>query len=228
MSSLLADHPAYLVGVGLHRYQKASDTPYLTLGLTAVREALADAGLRFSDVGSAYVASTMLGIAPGRVRLRFLGASGLSIAQVENASASGSSAFRIACLEVASGECDLALAVGVDKPSVPNLAPAKAGLRGLMAGPPVIHFALIASRYMERHGATREQIAEVAVKNHGNAARNPWAQLQKPRTRAEVLADPPVAGILTRAVRPARASSPVRATGSRTWSGSARSAWSTF
>ena len=34
-----------LVGIGLHRYQRKSDTTYVSLGLTAVREALADAGI---------------------------------------------------------------------------------------------------------------------------------------------------------------------------------------
>ena len=36
--------PVYVVGTGLHRYQRLSETPYVTLGLTAVREALHDAG----------------------------------------------------------------------------------------------------------------------------------------------------------------------------------------
>ena len=31
--------PVYVVGIGLHRYQRLSETPYVTLGLTAVREA---------------------------------------------------------------------------------------------------------------------------------------------------------------------------------------------
>jgi acetyl-CoA acetyltransferase len=48
--------------------------------------------------------------------LRHLGASGLAITQVENASASGSTAVRQAALEVASGVSDLALALGIDKP----------------------------------------------------------------------------------------------------------------
>lgn len=198
MSDLLRDRPVFVVGAGLHRYQRASPTPYVALGLAAVRRALADAGLGFADVDSAYVASVMLGAAPGRAMLRYLGASGLSIAQVENASASGSSAFRLACLEVASGECDVALAVGVDKPGPLSLASARVGPGSLGGGPPAVGFALLARSYLHRHGATREQLAGVAVKNHGNAARNPYAHFQKPRTLDDVLRDAPIAGVLTR------------------------------
>ena len=41
----LADRPVHVVGIGLHPYQRRSDTSYLALGLTAVRQALDDAGL---------------------------------------------------------------------------------------------------------------------------------------------------------------------------------------
>ena len=42
--------PVYVVGIGLHRYQRLSETPYVTLGLTAVREALADAAIDWRSV----------------------------------------------------------------------------------------------------------------------------------------------------------------------------------
>jgi acetyl-CoA acetyltransferase len=196
--SLLDQRPVYVVGIGLHRYQRPSDTTYVELGLTAVREALADAGVAWTDVGSAYVGTVMLGMAPGRAMLRYLGATGLAITQVENASASGSSAFRLACLDVASGESDVALALGVDKPGMPNLAPAKAGLQSLVGGlAPVSHFALLTNDYMHRYSVSAEDVAEVAVKNHNNAAKNPYAQFQKPRTLADVMGKPPVSGTLT-------------------------------
>ena len=40
---LSAFRPAYVIGIGLHRYQRATDTPYPVLGLAAVRQALRDA-----------------------------------------------------------------------------------------------------------------------------------------------------------------------------------------
>jgi acetyl-CoA acetyltransferase len=63
---------------------------------------------------------------------------------------------------------------------------------------PFTHFALLAQRYMDRHGATPEDFARVAVKNHGNGAHNRYAQRQQARTLAEVMNDPPISGALTR------------------------------
>jgi hypothetical protein len=46
MARALKDlRPAYVVGIGLHRYQFLSATTYIELGLAAVRAALADANI---------------------------------------------------------------------------------------------------------------------------------------------------------------------------------------
>ncbi|WP_264861317.1 beta-ketoacyl synthase N-terminal-like domain-containing protein, partial [Klebsiella pneumoniae] len=82
--------------------------------LTPIRAALADAGLEWPAVETAYVANARLPMAAGRPILRHLGATGLPLIHIENASASGSAAFRQACIEVASGMVDVALAVGLD------------------------------------------------------------------------------------------------------------------
>jgi len=195
--SLLQQRPVYVVGIGLHRYQKKSERSYIELGLTAVREALDDAGIPWASVESAIVGNALLGMAPGRAMLRHLGASGLSIAQVENASASGSTAFRQACLEVASGTSDVALALGVDKPGTVPASMSWTGTERLSPVSPITSFALLMSDYMHRYGVSAEQIAEVAVKNHGNAAHNRYAQFQRERTLEEVMRHP-VAGSLTR------------------------------
>ncbi len=192
--------PVYVVGIGLARYSKPSETSFVELGLTAVRAALEDAELIWTAVDSATVGTATLGIAAGRAFLRYLGATGLSIAQVENASASGSTAFRQACLEVASGIAEVGLAVGVDKAAPVTRAASKAGIPSL-AGPaliPAASFAMMASVAMERHGYTVEDLARVSVKNHGNAAQNPYAHFQKARTLEEVLGEPRIAGCLTR------------------------------
>ena len=117
--------PVYVVGIGLHRYQRLSETPYVTLGLTAVREALADAALQWRSVESAYTGTVLIGMAASRPMLRHLGATGIPMAQVENASASGATAFRQACIDVASGLTDVSIAVGVDKPGPISMAPGK-------------------------------------------------------------------------------------------------------
>ncbi|MCP3985514.1 MAG: thiolase family protein [bacterium] len=192
--------PVRVIGIGLHPYQRASDTSYVTLGLRAVREALTDAGVAWTDVEAAYNGTALLGMAPTRAMLRHLGATGLPVLQVENASASGSSAVAQASLAVASGVCDVALAMGVDKPGMMNVASAKAGVRDLSGSRilPFTHFALLANEYMRRHGARPEHLAQVAVKNSRNGAHNPYAQRQKARSLEEVLAPPFISGSLTR------------------------------
>lgn len=199
MSHLLQERAVQVVGIGMHPYQFPSDAPYVQLGLTAVRESLRDAGLAWPQVQAAYVGTAAIGMAAGRVMLRHLGSTGLEVTQVENASASGSSAFRLACLAVASGEHEVVLAVGVDKFGHGRRASGSDGLHSLSptAAVPVSKFALLARRYLRDAGLPAEAMARVAVKNHGNAALNPYAQFRKPRSLEQVLGSPKVAGDLT-------------------------------
>jgi acetyl-CoA acetyltransferase len=191
--------PVHVVGIGLHRYQRATDTPYVSLGLDAVRAALEDASLPWDAVDSAITSTVNVGFAAGRTMLRYLGATGIPMLQVENASASGSTAFRLACLEVATGVSEVVLAVGVDKVALPNMAPTKTGVTDLVASRmlPFTHFALLADAYLHRWDLPPEVLGQVAVKNHANGAANPAAQRQKVRTLEEVMAEP-IAGPLTR------------------------------
>jgi len=197
--SLWKQRPVYVAGVGLHRYQFPTQTPYVQLGLAAVREALADAAVDWAAVESAYVGTGAIGMAAGRVMLRHLGSTGLAVQQVENASASSSTAFRLACLDVAGGASEIAIAIGVDKFGDGRRASSKDGLERLSptALVPAVRYALLADHYRRRYHVQRETLAQVAVKNHGYAARNPYAQFRKSRTLEQVLASNPIAGDLT-------------------------------
>jgi acetyl-CoA acetyltransferase len=192
--------PVHVVGIGLHPYQRPSDTPYTTLGVKAVGDALADAGIEWKDVETAYTGTATTAMGLSRLMYRHFGSTGIPMAQVENASASGSTAVRQACIDVAAGLADVAIAVGLDKPLKFGMPQSAAGLRDLVGGRvvPFTHFALLANRYMHDHGATDEQFALVAVKNSENGALNPNAQRQKARTLEEVLAPPLISGPLTR------------------------------
>jgi acetyl-CoA acetyltransferase len=192
--------PVRVVGIGLHPYQRPGATPYTALGVHAVRAALADAGLAWKHVECAYTGTATTAMGLSRLMYRHLGATGIPMAQVENASASGSTAFRQACIDVAAGIADVAIAVGVDKPLAVSMPQRAAGIRDLAGDrlSPVTHFALLANRYIYEHGATAEQLAGVAVKNSRNGALNPNAQRRKARTLEEVLAPPLISGPLTR------------------------------
>jgi len=200
MSRRLSElRPVYVVGIGWHRYQNPSETSYVTLGLTAIRAALADAKLEWPLVESSYIGTGLLGMAAGRAMLKHLGASGRPLVHIENASASGSAAFRHACIEVAAGISDVALAIGCDKrnPVVRGFTRTGIGTLADDAIVPFTHFALLTNEYAARYRVTPADIARVAVKNHGNGAKNPHAQRQQARTLEEVLAGKPISGTLT-------------------------------
>lgn len=189
--------PVYVVGVGWHRYQSLSQTSYVELGLTAVRAALADAGIEWVGVDESFVGTGMLGMAIGQPMLRHLGALGRPVVHVENASASGSAAFRLGCVNVAAGLSDVALVLGVDKPRAIYRAPT--GVRGLAddAIMPFSYFSMVTEAYIDRYGGSIEDVAMIAVKNHGNGALNPHAHRQRVLTLEDVLGGKKVAGSLT-------------------------------
>ena len=200
MAKTLKDlRPVYVVGIGWHRYQPLSDTPYVMLGLPAIRQALADAGIAWPDVESSYIGTGLLGMAAGRAMLKHLGATGRPLVHIENASASGSAAFRHACIEVAAGMADVSLAVGVDKPGIVQRAFTKTGIGNLAddAIVPFTHFALLTNEYADKHGVKPQDVALVAVKNHRNGALNPNAHRQQARSLEEILGGKPVSGTLT-------------------------------
>ena len=198
MAGQLGDlRPVYVVGVGWHRYQPLSETSYVALGLAAVRAALADAGIEWAGVDESFVGTGLLGMAVGQPMLRHMGALGRPVVHVENASASGSAAFRLGCVNVAAGLSEVALVLGVDKPAKVYRAPTGVPALAEDAIVPFTHFSLLAEEYVSRYGASVEDVAMVAVKNHGNGARNPNAHRQRARTLEEVLGGKQVAGSLT-------------------------------
>lgn len=199
-----------VIGVGLHRYGKWQDKKPKDLARTAIEGALSTAGLQWKDMQSAWCGHTSLGMTAGARLFAQLGQTGLSITNVENASATGSYAFRGAYLEVASGEFDVALALGIDmmprrepsaaaapKPEKPAEPKASKDSKEKPPTGPMLKFAQDARAHMEKYGTTIDQIAQVSVKQHYNAARNPYAQYQEEVTLAQVHAAREVAAPLT-------------------------------
>ncbi|MFG2648968.1 thiolase family protein [Streptomyces sp. NPDC048436] len=197
MSRITDLRPVYVVGIGLHPYQYPTGTSYIELGLRAVREALADGGITWPSIDAAFVGTARLGMAAGVPMLRYLGMTGIPVSQVENASATGSTAFRQAVAEVAGGLAEAAIAVGVDKP-LGKIAAPDTGITPISPAfdVPFARYALLTERYLADSGYTKEQIGLVAVKNHGNGALNPYAQRRKKRSLEEVLRPPYVGGSL--------------------------------
>ena len=178
-----------MVGAGLHRYGVFPEKNAIELGTVAIHRALDDAGCQWTDIEAVYCGTVRLGMSAGHNICRHMGTTGLAITNVENASASGSSAFREAYLAVAAGEHDVILALGVDKlvePPAKFLQEDAAGKQTSALKLPVHSFAELAQYYMQTYGITREHLAQVSVKSHYNASLNPYAHFQRAITLEEV------------------------------------------
>ena len=117
------------------------------------------------------------------------------LARTELVCASGQAAIRHAWACVASGLSDVAVAFGVEKMFMPDMAEAHTNMScaldrewdgiNVLSAPPF--FAMIAQRHMHEFGTTEEQMAQVCVKNHRYASMNPLAQFPKEVTVQNVL-----------------------------------------
>jgi len=111
----------YVVGVGMTRFAKHLNRTEKDLVGTAVERALKDAEVPIKDIQSAVFSNSLWGYfteqhcIKGQVALRPLGIEGIPITNVENACASGSTALHTAWLQVASGQHDCVMALGVEK-----------------------------------------------------------------------------------------------------------------
>src|SRR5690349_12175508 len=93
-----------VLGVGMHRFGMYYDGgANNVMAREAGMEALKDANLSFRDVNAAYVGHIFAPVMAGVRVMKEFGLTGLPVQRIENASATGSAAFREACMNVASG-----------------------------------------------------------------------------------------------------------------------------
>lgn len=190
-----------VAGVGVHSFGKFIDKSLKELGRVAVNHALEDAGLTPRDIQVAYFGNAYGGLILGQESVRgqtvllHAGIAEIPVINIENACASGSSAFREAWLCVASGLYDVALALGAEKLFCDNTPKTMAAI-ATSSDTEVVGgtgwsfpawYALNTRMYMQEYGATQEHFAKVVVKNTQNGALNPHAQFHKPLTVEEVL-----------------------------------------
>ena len=197
-----------IIGVGMTRFGKWLNRTLQDLGREAVWNAIEDANVTAKDIELAYVGN---GLGPqltelkgtiGQHILTSAGIFGIPVVNVENACSSGSTALRGAYLEVASGNCDLALALGVEKLYCGDSARSAAAMAqgttlaklGFMF---VALYSMQLRKWVEKYGVSKEQFAKVVVKNSYNGSLNPYAQFRKPMTIEEVLNSRVVAEPLT-------------------------------
>lgn len=207
--------PVAVVGTGITRFGRFPQTGLKALSRDVAAAAIADAGARAADVDSVFFANAVAGVITGQEMIRGQAAlretalAGTPIFNVENACASGSSAFHLAWLAVASGRSDCTLVVGAERLTHHDKrVPLDALARGVdldeprppSSGGGSIFMELYAAKaraWMHETGVTREDLARVVVKSRMAAAVNPDAQFREPTTVEAVLGSRTVADPLT-------------------------------
>lgn len=191
----------YVLGVAMTRFGKLLDRSLKDLAYEPVWNAIRESNIDPHDIDIAFVGNAYAGLITGQesmrgqVMLREVGINRIPIINVENACASSSTAFYLAHKAVASGQSELALALGVEKLFCDDTGRSLKALSTSsdleVEGRMGILFAGIYSMrvraHMEKYGLTLEQFAKVAVKNHDNGALNPLAQYRNRVSVEEVL-----------------------------------------
>ena len=183
-----------VVGIGQLPVEKASALSLRQLGGEAIRRALEDASV---DRVDALFASNMLADEiQGQKHIASLIAEeanlfGVEALQVRAAMAGGAAAIRVAFLSVASGEADLAIAVGAEKMSegvaTPALSKALDAMRDVPDGATMISKnADLKRMYLDRYNVPEEGLVNFPVVAHDNARSNPFALYKKTISPSEV------------------------------------------
>jgi acetyl-CoA acetyltransferase len=223
----------YVAGIAMTVFGRHLERSLHDLAGEALIRALADAGCTAPQLGAAYYAGITNGplqgqiSIPGQVVFSKIGIEGIPVYNVENACASGSSAFNLAVQSLKAGTTDVALALGAEKMNIPDKAKSFAIFEGGwdvsrveetyttlvkmgegITPPPgsesdrpyskfMAVYAAFCRWHMKTFGTTQRQIAAVCAKNHQHSVHNPWSQFRKPFTIEEVLAAPPITYPLT-------------------------------
>ncbi|HSQ69719.1 MAG TPA: thiolase family protein [Steroidobacteraceae bacterium] len=223
----------YVAGIAMTVFGRHTERSLENLAGEALVRALADAGCTARQLDIAYYSGMTNGLLqgqiaiPGQVIFSKIGIEGIPVHNVENACASGSSAFNLAVQSLKAGTADVALVIGAEKMNIPDKAKAFAIFEGgwdvsraeenaatlLEMGEGVIPppgsesdkpfskfmaiYAAFCRWHMKTYGTTQRQIAAVCAKNHQHSVHNPWSQFRKPFTVDEVLAAPPITYPLT-------------------------------
>jgi acetyl-CoA C-acetyltransferase len=199
MASGIRDKVAIL-GMGCSRFGERWDADAEDLIVEAYEEALGDAGIETKQIEAAWFATA--------IEEQHVGKSGVPLAvalrlpyipvtRVENYCASGSEAFRGASYAVASGACDIALALGCEKLKDTGYGGLPQRSRGALNSMYWANvsapgsFAQLAAAYRAKHGMDsgdlKRAMAHISVKSHDNGSRNPKAHLKNKISMEQVL-----------------------------------------
>jgi len=192
-----------VVGIGQIKVAEHWDKSLRELAGDAALAAMMEA--QTGHVDSIYVGNMLANVANFQAQLGsmvadWIGQRFTEAVKIESACSSGSAAFRAAYLAVASGESDIALAVGVEKmtdsPSGEITAALATAADAEYEGDHGVSFvglnALIMKRYMHEYGWKGIDFADFAITAHENAVHNPFARFRKPISAEQFINSPMV------------------------------------
>ena len=192
---------AAIAGLGITDLGKVYGRTSAEFAADAVLRAVADAGLRISDVdglltsngitgGGSFMLADTLGMRDLRLNVT-----------LSAAGATASAAIQYGAMAVASGMCETVVYVHADAPlATPGVSSSAAyaasaggrppeGLRGVARSTGLVGanplYALAARRHMERFATTTEQFGAIAVAQRAWAAGSPLATMRDPITLAD-------------------------------------------
>lgn len=184
-----------VVGTAQLPIKKRYDKKLHQLGAKVVRDLMEQAGV--DEVDALFAGNMLSDELQGQKHIAALiadeaGLRGIEALQVRAATATGAASLRMAYLAVASGEADLAIALGVEKMSdglaTPALAKALDAEKEVKAGANLISKnADLMRMYAKKYNMPEDGLVNFAVNAHANAVHNPNARFQKAITRDDVL-----------------------------------------
>lgn len=206
----MAADDIYILGINMTKFGKYPDKDTVDLASEAVIAALKDGGVSMKDMGILAAGCLMGQGGIAQQIQKQVGQTGIPAYNVANACATGATALRTVIMAIKAGECDMGLAVGVEKLAGVGLlgaggAPKTSGkewkptgrygsvtnidgLIGTNTMPGT--FAQVGMEYGHKYGgATFELFAKISEKNHAHSTLNPLAAYTKRMTLDEIMND---------------------------------------
>ena len=206
----MASDDIWILGIRMTKFGKHTDKDIVDLAAEAVQAALADGGVTMGEMGILAAGNLMGGGGIGQQIQKQVGQTGIPVYNVSNACATGATALRTAIMAIKAGECEMGLAVGVEKLAGAGLLGAGGqkkdggkeykpngrygavvptdGRIGTDTMPGV--FAQVGMEYAHRYGGVDfDTFAAISEKNHAHSTLNPLAAYQKRFTLDEIKND---------------------------------------
>lgn len=195
-----------IIGMGCTTFGELWNKSSEDLIVEAFKEAAEDAGIGIKDIDAAWYASCMEEVNVGRGATplaRALKLPNIPVTRVENFCTSGTEAIRGAVYGVASGACDIALALGCEKlkdtgfGGLPELGTGEENkfYYPNLTAPGM--FGMVANAYFAKYGLSKKEgkkiLGRISWKSHQNGAMNPRAHLRKAPDLEKIVNAPMIA-----------------------------------